>query len=1739
MVRLGRNQSAIFGCVVYCHSNRREPNHAATCGTNRKRGTSLKTLLMLVAIGALSQWAHGADANRLTYLDSFCDPYWPALDAAKLTTPQWIGEDQVECVVTIGIDDLRGDPTPFERYLRPILERLKQVDGRAPVSVMTNQIDPNHPQLQSWLEEGLSLETHTRDHPCPCLQGGSLSTAKETYDRCVDELASIPGSRPVAFRFPCMDSLNTPSPRGFTELVNSKTVKGNFLQISSSVCQLFTPEDPSLPKAIVLDEQGNDRFARYVPFESFVNKIENYPYPYVIDRLCWEFPCTVPDDWQGQNIQSDRNPQTAKDYLAAIDATFLKQGVANLVCHASDWIGSELMLRVVDTTLTKYGNRVKFLTFPECLARLNKNLLLGQPIRSSDGHDNGVRLLDLNDDGYMDVVIGNAQRRITRVWVPDQRTWQESAFPVPIVSTSDGMWRATGVRCGVLRVGGLPSVLVLNEDHRGIWHFDGRSWQRDDAMLAGLQVSGKPLMTAVEGRDRGVRLRDIDGDGRCEILVGNTTQREILEWNEERQTWESIGTLPEPIVDDQGRDAGLRFVDLNQDGRDDLVFSNEQRYAVLLYSAADRAWSKVAMRGNRSDSSVVPMISRLGTNNGAWFANGHMWVQNEDTTRMPNGVDRRKFTELLGNAAPEPRSPTDSLSSIRMRPGFEIELAAAEPQVMDPIAFDWGPDGRLWVVEMADYPLGLDDQGQPGGRIRVLEDVDGDRYYEKSTVFLDGIPFPTGLMVWRDGVLVSAAPDIFFASDTDGDGKADHHEVLYRGFVEGNQQHRVNGFAWGLDNWVHVANGDSGGKVRSLQTDAMLDIRGRDLRIRPDSGDMDLQTGFTQFWRRRDDWGNWFNSSNSQPLGHYVLADHYLRRNPHARYPSPAVSLAHTSNTEVFPISQVLSHFSGYKPPGTGESHRFTAASGTVVYRDDLFGSEYQSSTFTCEPVFNLVHRRQLVPDGVSFDSRRPSDEQGYEFLASTDSWFRPTSSRTGPDGALWIADMYRLVIEHPEWIDDEVEKSLFLRAGCDRGRIYRVYPSGANPRPIRKLDELSPVELVAALDSSNGWQRDTAHRLLVHSNDKSVIRPLHDLLRNASRPLARVHALCVLEGIDGLTEQCLLDALADEHPAVRRHALRVGEPLLIASSALARKAMELATDNDPMVRLQVAYSLGAADDPKTGSVLARLAIADDADEYVRAAAVSSLTADNLSAALEEVQQHVTEPDGQEFFGELMQIAAAVGSKQAIQDGMKLITQSEQDTAWQFDAASSLLIGCRDQAHPDSPLLLEVIAQLATLHSAATSIATDADSPLSLRLAAIRFLGPSNQWASEDELELWYELLDPVNEIEVQQAAAEALGWSKNPALATVLMESLPQQSPKMVAVALEVLVRRDQWVEKLLSRLEQDIKLRPTLNSTFRSRLLEHQDESIRARATELFATGESTREAVLEAYQQCLKSSGETSKGKLLFAKHCSQCHRLDGLGTEIGPDLAALKDRSRLAVLTAILDPNRAVEDKYRSYAVLTIDGRTISGMIESETSTAINLRTATGDRVVVLRTDIEALRSSFSFMPEGLERELNITDMTHLLSYIADLGPPRRSFAGNNPKQLQPDEGGVIRMTAADCRIYGETIAFEPRYGNLGMWQSQTDQAEWLIELSQTGTYEILMEYACDDSTAGNRYEMQVGDETLSGEIIGTGTWDDYQTKHLGQVTMKAGMIQVGFRPQEQPSQYLVDLKALILRPVSVE
>ena len=422
-------------------------------------------LLSVVLLGGLCSvpatlWA--GDGNRLAYLDEPCDPYYVGRDFAKLTTPQWVGEDGVEAVVVLAIDDMR-DTAKYEAYLRPILERLKKIDGRAPVSIMSCRVDPEDPQLQGWLKVGLSIEAHTYDHPCPLLKDGDFAKARETYERCVDLMADIPGNTPVAFRMPCCDSRNTPSPRFWTEIFNKTTARGNYLALDSSVFNVFTPADPDLPRELVTDADG-EKFRKYIPFPSFVNTIENYPYPYVIAGRCWEFPCMVPSDWEAQNLQQPNNPRTVVDMQAALDATVIKQGVFNLVFHPHGWIRSDQVVQLIDHAIEKHGGKVKFLTFREAYERINKNLLAGQPLRDNKGGDNGVRVLDLNGDGFMDVVIGNDEVRQTRVWSPKESRWQTSDFPVVIAERSKD---PRDVQFGIVGTGGVVMFDAYPYTRRG------------------------------------------------------------------------------------------------------------------------------------------------------------------------------------------------------------------------------------------------------------------------------------------------------------------------------------------------------------------------------------------------------------------------------------------------------------------------------------------------------------------------------------------------------------------------------------------------------------------------------------------------------------------------------------------------------------------------------------------------------------------------------------------------------------------------------------------------------------------------------------------------------------------------------------------------------------------------------------------------------------------------------------------------------------------------------------------------------------------------------------------------------------------------------------------------------------------------------------------------------------------------------------------------------------------------
>jgi putative membrane-bound dehydrogenase-like protein len=1691
--------------------------------------------------------------NRLAYVDDFCNPYYVGLDTAKLTTPQWIGEPGVEAAIVLSIDDMR-DTATYENFLRPIIERLKKIDGRGPYSIMTNRVDPDHPHLQVWLKEGVSIETHTAHHPCPCLQGSNLEKAKATFDECVDLLHLIPNTQPVGFRMPCCDSMNSSSPRFYTEIFGRTTPGGKFVRLDSSVFLLFTPADPELPRDLVLEPDGRQRFAKYIPHDRlFTNYVRDYTYPFVIDRLCWEMPSAIPDDWLAFNRYGPHHADMLRDMKAVIDATVVKKGVFTLTHHPGAWIRNDQVVELIDHAVNRYGTKVKFLSFRDLHERLTANLLGGHPLRAINGQDNGVRVLDVNNDGYMDAVIGNEQTRRTRIWSPATGKWVESDLPVPIVTVdAEGNRRDAGVRFGVLRPDGQASIVVRNGQAAGVWHFDNGQWVSEPQGLAGLDVGGV-VHTSLDGRDRGVRLRDLDGDGLCELIVGNPAQSAVFRWRP-AGGWERLPFgLPDKttIVNDQGRDAGLRFADPDVDSHPDVIFSDGERYGVYRFVSMSVGWSQTMISGRRGDTGEIPPIVRAdGTNNGVWFKDDRLWVQNEETGgKLPGQVDSRHYTDLLGtDREPPVRTPQESLKSFRVLDGFKVELVAAEPLVIDPADIAWGPDGKMWIVEYSDYPLGLENKGIPCGRIRYLEDTDGDGRYDRATTFLEKISCPMGIMVWRKGVLVTAAPEIFYAEDTNGDGRADVRQTLYEGFGVGNHQHRVNHPRWGLDNWVHAGNGDSGGSIRSLKTGDTVDIGGRDLRFRPDEGLIDAQTGNTQFGTNRDDWGNWFGCNNSDPGYLYALADHYLRRNPHVAAPSVRVDVA--ADRTVYPAGRVISHcdLQYGPPPGWGKPGNWTSLAGVTIYRDDLFGPNFTGNLFVDDSVFNVIHRRILRPDGIVFRGERGPDEQRSEFLATHDIWFRPSTLETGPDGALWVLDFCRYVIEHPEWIADDLEKTLDLRLGSDKGRIYRIYPVDKQPRPIPRLDKLNTAGLVAALDSPNGWQRDMAHQMLLWRVDRAAIKPLEAMATGCDRALARLHAICVLDGLKALRPEIAVRALGDREPGVRRHAVRVSEALLKTNPKVREALLKLEHDEYPHVLLQLAYSLGEWDDPRAGHALGRLVMRHGDDPYLTAAAMSSAVP-HVEAMMAEV---MTEPDKlserAELVNSLLSTGLGLNNTTALAAMLKSLTSrpSTGYAAWQFASAAQLLDGLDRQKLSLNELasrtgagMQTAIGQVEQLFAAARTLAADEKAAVADRLAAMHILGRGAN-RHEEDIDMLAGLLSPQSPVEVQLGAVETMGHLRDARIPSLLLRGWAEQGPRLNAAIMDILLSRPEWTTSLLDSVQREPKLAAILGTACRDQLLRHPTEAIRRRAEKLFGAPASGKEirAALANYAPVAKLTGDPVRGKQVFVEAtCADCHRLADVGYEMAADLRMLVDKSPGALLIATIDPNRAVEAKYLEYVAITTDGLIRNGVLVEETTASITLADAGGKRYVILRKDLEELvNTGRSRMPEKLEAKLTHQQMADVFAFIAQSGPPRREVAGNSPATVTADPDGSLQLRSKVCEIYapGVTIGGEHL---VWMYNGPNDHVVWSVDVPKTGSYEVWIDWAQVDEYANNPIvvETEDGSSRVTWKLPSTGGWGRYDKQKLGEIQLQAGTQRLRLRPDGPTHKEVSDIRGLHLVP----
>jgi putative membrane-bound dehydrogenase-like protein len=1079
-----------------------------------------------------------------------------------------------------------------------------------------------------------------------------------------------------------------------------------------------------------------------------------------------------------------------------------------------------------------------------------------------------------------------------------------------------------------------------------------------------------------------------------------------------------------------------------------------------------------------------------------------------------------------------PLSAQQSAAAMKTRPELAVDLVVAEPLVVSPVAIDFGPDGRLWVVEMIDYPSGKHGQFEPNGRIRVLESTRGDGRFDKATVFLDNIPFPTDIKVWHQGVLICSAPDIIYAADTKRDGKADVIRKLYSGFGTHNYQARVNSLQYSLDNWLYGSCGLFGGTIRTFASQTPFALGDRDFRIKPDTGAMEPAIGRTQQGRVRDDWENWFGCDNTNLCWHYALADHYLRRNPHVTAPLAAIDVQdYAGANHLFPIKKDLQLF-----PLSGPAGITTAACGIGVYRDDLLGTDLKGDVFVCEAVNVLVHRLKLTPRNSTFSGRRVADETSSEFLASVDNWTRPVQAKTGPDGGLWVVDMYRFVIEHPRWIPPAILANLDVRAGETMGRIYRVRPKDKPLRPWTRLDKLDTAGLVAALDSPNGWQRDMASQMLLWTPNASAVEPLQELAGKCPRAETRVHALCVLDGLNALKADVVRKALDDPHAGVRRQGIRLAEQFINADPAIGPSLVRMTNDPDAQVRLQVAYSLGFWRDPQAGRALASLAQRHARDPYLVTAVLSSLNDGNLSETIDATL--AAGAPAENLTRQLLGLAVVMNEGKSLPSALKHITQAHDGryAPWQIAALAGMYDAVEQRAA--STTFIQPDEGVRAMVAFARKAVNDDKAPEPERLAATTLLGREPGLRQQD-IDLLAGLLLPQNPAQLQTAAISALGRITDERVATVLLTGWKSRSPALQSQILELLLSRDAWLRQLLQALKKKEPSPGQVDVARRQRILSHRDKSIRDEAALVFsASGTVDRQKVVKQYEDVTAMAGDRSRGKAVFAKTCSVCHQLESVGHPVGPDLAGLANKSPLYLLTEILDPNRNVDSRYIEYQAALKNGRTLTGLLAGETANSITLRGQESKEQNILRSQIEELTSTGrSLMPEGMEKDLTKPMLADLLAYLTALRLAPKIIAGNHPEVIKTN-AGKIALLATQCQIFGGQITFETDHQNIGMWHAEQDHVIWNVSLDSAGQYDVYLDYACADDSAGNRFLLEGGEPVLRGTIASTGGWGNYHSQKIGSLALTAGIRSLIFRP-DGPLIHgaLLDLRGIYLVPKS--
>lgn len=930
--------------------------------------------------------------------------------------------------------------------------------------------------------------------------------------------------------------------------------------------------------------------------------------------------------------------------------------------------------------------------------------------------------------------------------------------------------------------------------------------------------------------------------------------------------------------------------------------------------------------------------------------------------------------------------------------GYRLELVAAEPLVNDPVAFCFDARGRLIVVEMRGYSERPEDLA---GRVRRLSDRDGDGRMDTAETLIDELSWPTAVACWGDGVLVAVAPDILYA-----DGR-NPPKRWFTGFGRGNVQGLINSFRWGLDNRIHGAPSSSGATVTGGSLDEPLQLSRRDFAISPLDRTMQAVEGGAQHGLSLDPWGDKFVCSNSDHLQQVLLPGRGMgRATRYSDTPPLRRSIATDGpQADVFRISpvepwrilrthlRVSGQAQGPIEGGGRAAGYFTGATGVYYYDGDQWPEAKTPIALVCDVGSNLVHRKRLLDDGLWKQGERIDSQS--EFVRSRDIWFRPVQLGTGPDGALYIADMYREVIEHPKSLPPLIKSQLDLNSGNRRGRIWRVV---AKDRPLRRaapaLDDMSTAELVTLIDHPNAWHRRTAARLIFERQDAAAIEALRALVRSGTHPAGRLQALASLDGLqrtaEAVDDGTLQAALRDPHARVRQHAVKIVARRATPDHDLSRFAAlwtALAEDPSIFVRFQLAYESMALipDSTRRSEVLATIAAQDPSDPWIRWAVEGSLGA-AASDFVPRIHQRFAKSKNADLSPWMRSVACQLLYSDGSEGLQQLVSLLEQPTenpedAMHFrsavaDQLEGLAINARSQP------LSDWIAE--TLVPRVRETIEEATGAEELSAADLRLI----RWAAPDQVTpLLKQMLQPTESPQVQELALKELAGRDQAASAWVV-ENLSRLTPTVRDVALQSLAEHRAGLNALAEAVLAGRLAGTELPDPVRRSLGNFPDQTQQEKLSEkLKTTATSIDPAQLAEYEKAIAQQGDPVDGQAIFRRDCINCHRMGTLGNAVGPDLRSLTTKSPSQILLSILDPNAEVDPKYRTVQVITNYGRVVSGVLESETEDSLRILSEKEEPIVIPREDIESLQTTNrSLMPTDVAKEISPQQMNDLITFL---------------------------------------------------------------------------------------------------------------------------------------------------------